>query len=112
MLPTALRSPDVRSGVLGCFPRAPLGNKQRTNVGLLEPTYNSVGHELGAAGTDAARWSAPQMFRPAADRKQVLQDTDDVSGRKRTGHFDRQAFPCVLVDHDEQLQLTTIFGPI
>jgi hypothetical protein len=52
------------------------------------------------------------MFRSAADHKQVLQNTGHVSSRERTAHFDRQAFPRVLVDHGQQLQRATIFGPI
>ena len=55
---------------------------------------------------------APEVFRHAANRKQVLQYTGNVSGRERMAHLNRRAFPCAVIGYDQQLQLATLFGPI
>jgi hypothetical protein len=55
---------------------------------------------------------ATDVLRCAAEGEQVLQHQQHVAGRERPADFRRQAFPGELVDHDQDLPLPTVLGPV
>ena len=74
-------------------------------MGMTKPTLYLLGHELGAV-------IAADVLGSPTHREQVLQRQHHIPGSERSGWLDRQAFPCELVDDDQQLQLPAVFSPL
>ena len=83
------RHEDGRRIVKTVVALVPRGNRKTSLMAALQALH-LVGPEAVPGG---------EVLTGAADRKQVLQNTNHVLGRERTPHLDCQAFAGVLVDH-------------
>ena len=52
------------------------------------------------------------MFRGAPDGKQLLQNANHILGREQMGDFNCQTFTLVIINHDQQTQLPSLFGAV
>ena len=85
------------------LPGAGLLNVQRVHGGKFQPPLNLSGHKLGPVVT-------ANVLGGTTHREQILQHQDHITSGVRTCRLDRQAFSCVFIQHDQQLQLSAIFG--
>lgn len=76
-----------------------------THLCPAKPALHLFGDELRPVVT-------ADVLRCATHREQVLQRQDHIPCLERSRRLDRQALTRELVDHDQQLQLPAVFGPL
>ncbi len=84
----------VKRFYVSVFPRAARLDKQRPYAGSLQPSSDRLRGELWAV-------IATDMFRPASNRKQLLENLHNIFALEFPGNFYSQTFTCKFINNAE-----------